>query len=93
MHPPVVEACRADGQRRRALRNKPRTALHTNLPTRQRVARVGPWQGEASTLRRRLRLRWNRRTPAWCSVGTTLPAPRAPRDRLSRADQGRWHGA
>jgi hypothetical protein len=91
--PQVVEAVRDAGQRLRARRTTPLTTLHANRPKRQRVARVVPWQGEAETLRLRLLLSGHRRTQACCSLVTPLPAQRSPLDRLSRADQGRWHVA
>jgi hypothetical protein len=47
MHPQGVEACREDGTRLRARRNKPLKTIHATRPKRQRVARVVPWQVEA----------------------------------------------
>jgi len=92
-HPQVVEALRDDGTRRRSLRHQPRKASHANLPKRQRGERVVPWQVEAQTLRLRLRIRWNRRTQAFCSVVTNLPAQREPLAMLSRAYPWRGHVA
>jgi hypothetical protein len=93
MHPQVVEACREDGARLRSLRHTPLKAIHTTLPKRQRVERVVTWQVEAQTLRLRLLLSWNRRTQAFCSVLTNLPAKRYGLDMLSRAYTWRWHVA
>src|SRR5499426_3306985 len=62
MNPQVVEAFREDGIRLRTLRNKSLKAIHAKLPKRQRVELVVTWQVEASTLRLRLLISWNRRT-------------------------------
>ena len=90
INPQVVEAFREDGKRLRSLRNKPRKAIHAKLPKRPRVELVVTWQVEASTLRLRLLISWNRRTQEFCSLVTHLPAKRSPLDRLSRAYKWRW---
>ena len=90
MQPPIIQAFREDGQRLRALRNKPLQALHATLPKRQRVERVGPWQGDTRPLCLRLFISGNRQTQAFCSVSTHLPAQRSHLDTICRAYTGRW---
>jgi hypothetical protein len=85
MNPQVVEACREDGKRLRSLRNKPLQASHANLPKRQRVARVVPWQVDGRPLCLRLLLRWHRRTKSFCYLLTHLPPRRYPLDTICRA--------
>jgi hypothetical protein len=93
MHPQVVEAWRADGTRLRSLRHKPLKAIHATLPKRQRVDRVVVGQVEGYALRLRLRISWNRRAQACCSLVTTLPAKRYRLDGLYRAYKWRWQVA
>src|SRR5215831_7485916 len=90
MNPQVVEAFREDGTRLRALRNKPLKTIHAKLPKRQRVELVVTWQVEASTLRLRLLISWNRRTQEFCYLVTNLPAKRYHLDMLYRAYKWRW---
>ena len=91
MHPYVVEAFRADGTRRRALRHKPLQAIHAQLPKRQRVELVVRWQVDARPLCLRLLISWKRQTQACCSVVPTLPATRSPLAMICRAYTWRWH--
>ena len=93
MNPSILEALREDGPRLRSLRNKPLQVIHAKLPKRQRVARVGQWQGDARPLCLRLIISGNRRTKECCSLLTTLPAPRYPLDMICRAYQWRWQVA
>jgi hypothetical protein len=81
---------RADGKRRRALRNKPLQAIPATLPKRQRVALVGPWQVDGHPLGLRLMLSWNRRTKRFGAFLTNLPPKRYPIEGLCRAYTGRW---
>ena len=90
MNPQVVEAFREDGTRLRSLRNKPLKTIHAKLPKRQRVELVVTWQVEASTLRLRLLISWNRRTQEFCYLLTNLPAKRYHLDMLYRAYKWRW---
>jgi len=84
-NPQVVEALREDGKRLRSLRNKPLKTIHAQLPTRQRLERVGTWQMEEHTLRLRLLLSWHRQTQEFCALLTNLPAKHSHLDMLYRA--------
>src|SRR2546421_1098668 len=90
MNPQVIEAFREDGTRLRSLRNKPLKVIHAKLPKRQRVELVVTWQVEASTLRLRLLISWNRRTQEFCYLLTNLPAKRYHLAMLYRAYKWRW---
>jgi hypothetical protein len=89
--PQVLEACREEGPRWRSLRHKPLQTLHAQLPTRQRVERVGPWHVDGSPLCLRLIFRWHRRTQRFGSFLTNLPSPRDPLAGICRAYPWRWH--
>src|SRR5262245_28386562 len=90
MNPQLVEAFREDGTRLRAQRNRLLKTIHAKLPKRQRVGVGVTWQVEASTLRLRLLISWNRRTPEFCYLVTNLPAKRYHLDMLYRAYKWRW---
>jgi ribosome-associated translation inhibitor RaiA len=90
-NPQVVEAFREDGTRRRSLRNTPLTAIHTQLPTRQRVAVGVGGQLEEGPRRRRLRLSWNPKTKSFCSFLTKLPPKRSALEVSCRAYKWRGH--
>jgi hypothetical protein len=90
MPPLLIDAYRADGKRLESLRNTPLQALHTKLPTRQRVALVGRWQLDGCPLRLRLIVSWHSKTKRFCYFLTNLPPKRSPIAVLCRADKWRW---
>lgn len=92
MHPQVIEAFRADGQRLESLRTKRLKAIHTPWPTRQRVARGVQWQVDGHPRCLRRSIRWHPRTQSVCSFLTNLPPKRYPLEVSCRAYNWRWQG-
>lgn len=93
MPPPVVEAVRDDGNRRRSLRHKPLQASHAKRPQRPRVDLVGPWKVDGEPLCRRLSVSGHRQTQSVVSLLTHVPAKRSRLAMLCRAYTWRGHVA
>jgi DDE family transposase len=85
MNPQVLAAFREDGTRLCSLRKKPLQTIHTQLPKRQRVERLGRWDVDGAPLCLRLMVSWNRQTKSFCSFLTNLPAPSYPLEVICRA--------
>jgi hypothetical protein len=89
-NPQGLEACRADGQRRRALRHTALQTLHATRPKRPRGARMGQWEVEGHPLGLRLLLSWHHRTKRFGSLLTHRAPRRSPLAMLCRASPWRW---
>jgi hypothetical protein len=76
LHPRVIDAYREDGTRLRSCQERDFPAIISQLPKRQRVARIVEWLIEHQPLRLRMIVSWNKETKCFVSLLTNLPEER-----------------